>query len=807
MSFYQLLFSRKLNGINRNLTWYWNLFAKYMRENVGTLLAKILKIKGNTIVWNQILYDGNFTNASNWATGSNASITVANNQIDAVPIDSGTAGSRFFRTNGTYPFNSTHTYLFFADAKGDTSFTFQITHSNPWGVFVTKEFSVSSSFGKVYGTFTPSESADCSIRFIFDSKTSLSVKNANIIDLTQLNDPNITDYDSFIKYYPLPYYSYDSGSLLSFNGTGIKTTGFNILPNSFEKGTFNSTTGEKMNASPEGSRWRSTDHFKMLGDRDYYFKMPKGYSTANANITVYTYDSGKNFIEMIENVGNKTKHISSSCSYANVMFYFVTPRQDAPEEVCVNADDSYKNGTYEPYKSSIKPLPVTTTSGLNIWDEITEKGGINTTDGQEYADNNVLRSANYIPVFPDKEYCFNSAQVSMVIYWYDINHGYISYKQFINPTSYSLATSPSNAYYLRIRLGQAYGTIYKNDICVSYSSSKNGTYEPYIPPFFPDGMLSAGSVYDELTPTSYVKRVGQLILNGNEGWAKETLQNWTKTYYILIQNETYGSEWDQYKIYCNCDKFTPTPYRIDVSRSAGQVCITGTGRYVEFFSDLSTVDEWKAYLQQNPVTLYYELASPLENYGVVDLGSLTWYYNSTAGHQYFRTNGIQDLVKTPDDNYGVANLTCSKYVSGPYANIYNNTADKTVGIQVTPSASKGMLTIEDSSYSDPDVFKSAMSGVYLLYELETPATIDLDLSYEIEWGGTEQLLPSNTSTPTTSPISATVEYPDGEHEDYYTYQEIEKNHLRLNRALSIMLGRNVIIENPQEPLDIIMRGE
>jgi len=64
-------------------------------------------------------------------------------------------------------------------------------------------------------------------------------------------------------------------------------------------------------------------------------------------------------------------------------------------------------------------------------------------------------------------------------------------------------------------------------------------------------------------------------------------------------------------------------------------------------------------------------------------------------------------------------------------------------------------------------------GLLFLYYLKgLSGKSVLRLFFNIEAGGTEQLLPENTSTPTTSPILADIQYPDGLRTDqYFTYRE------------------------------------
>ena len=64
-------------------------------------------------------------------------------------------------------------------------------------------------------------------------------------------------------------------------------------------------------------------------------------------------------------------------------------------------------------------------------------------------------------------------------------------------------------------------------------------------------------------------------------------------------------------------------------------------------------------------------------------------------------------------------------------------------------------------------------GLLFLYYLKgLSGKSVLRLFFNIEAGGTEQLLPENTSTPTTTPILADIQYPDGLRTDqYFTYRE------------------------------------
>ena len=151
-------------------------------------------------------------------------------------------------------------------------------------------------------------------------------------------------------------------------------------------------------------------------------------------------------------------------------------------------------------------------------------------------------------------------------------------------------------------------------------------------------------------------------------------------------------------------------------------------------------------------TAYDELTEKkaITRIGVVDLGTLTWDYSASATR--FSATGIQYLAKKSASDYVVANVICEKYV----AESVSDTAHYN-GVGIDP---RGYVYIKDTNYTDAATFKSAMSGVYLYYELATPTETDIDISlnYKVDDFGTEELLPENESTPTTSPFVASILY-------------------------------------------------
>lgn len=123
--------------------------------------------------------------------------------------------------------------------------------------------------------------------------------------------------------------------------------------------------------------------------------------------------------------------------------------------------------------------------------------------------------------------------------------------------------------------------------------------------------------------------------------------------------------------------------------------------------------------------IYHSDGTVERKYGIVDLGTLNWESSSiisgiNAYQVYF---GL--INKTGYTNASVFPLVCTKYTSVPfYANgVYMANADKCIAY--APGGGS-RIYITDNAYQDASAFKTAMSGVYLVYELATPTTEEVE---------------------------------------------------------------------------------
>lgn len=139
-------------------------------------------------------------------------------------------------------------------------------------------------------------------------------------------------------------------------------------------------------------------------------------------------------------------------------------------------------------------------------------------------------------------------------------------------------------------------------------------------------------------------------------------------------------------------------------------------------------------------------ATAIKRLGIVDLGNLNWNYNSSF-------NGfIASISNTKNAFVGI----CSKY---EYIGAYTNLVDKSFGYIYNNN-----IIVKDTSFNeDAAAFKTAMSGVYLVYELATPEEYVLDtpleLNYKEDDFGTEQKLPEDTASSVSAPLLIDVQYP------------------------------------------------
>ena len=188
-------------------------------------IAQIEKIKGNTIVWNQLVPDPKFSDLSKWTEKIGIDIVDDNNEITLI---TNTDSYRFNRIGIVIPaVNTTEKLLIRFKAKGNNMssvFYKDIRMNETYEVF-NYIYSIRSNdnYLRIY--------INANVGYFKEESYITLDKNYGIFlfNLTKMfgagNEPATPE--EFERLFPLDYYDYNEGELLSLNPTGIKTVGFN----------------------------------------------------------------------------------------------------------------------------------------------------------------------------------------------------------------------------------------------------------------------------------------------------------------------------------------------------------------------------------------------------------------------------------------------------------------------------------------------------------------------------------------------------------------------------------------------------
>lgn len=280
--------------------------------------------------------------------------------------------------------------------------------------------------------------------------------------------------------------------------------------------------------------------------------------------------------------------------------------------------------------------------GFNAWDEEWEVGKI--SGGNNSASQYSIRSKGYIPVVGGASYYFGTTRTGVEgyyinVYTYDDSYNYLG--TIVNGVYAGTSTTNANynnpftleksVRYIRFVTTDRYGDVYKNDICIHlvHTGYRNGEYEPYkefrrsIPiseikdsdgnQLFPLGLLSAGSVYDEITATKAIKRIGVVDM-GNLGWYGRSSIDSTGQSIYMFSVYLDGVKKPSYGKFANA--INPT-HTIVASRALNDSVFNNkTYRiYTDGIIYLRDDDYTSGASFQSAmsgVLLYYELATPIE---------------------------------------------------------------------------------------------------------------------------------------------------------------------------------------------------
>lgn len=203
----------------------------------------IEQITGGTVAWNQLVHNGNFADTTYWSKASTATFSVSNN------IGTFKAAARYHNLIAQDLPNmvSGHVYMGIIDAQSYTNSNTILCVRRDSGSSVAQRATatLSTAMGQKAVMLKASDAGTTRFFVQDDNETGwgeIKIKNAMLIDLTQLFGSTIADYiyqqeqsqsgkgvSLFKSLFPKAYYAYNSGGLLSVKTSARETTGKNLF--------------------------------------------------------------------------------------------------------------------------------------------------------------------------------------------------------------------------------------------------------------------------------------------------------------------------------------------------------------------------------------------------------------------------------------------------------------------------------------------------------------------------------------------------------------------------------------------------
>lgn len=322
---------------------------------------------GKTLVWNQLLQNGNFGDTSRWY-GSGATFSISNNVATFIATE----------LYGGLQYDiqlQTHKYLLGCSLKSSVA-TDQLrllmtdrqrnysvpaqSNTNEQTLLVLANVSNATSSG--YIKIQDNRTSDW---------TSVDVKNVILIDLTQMfgagNEPtSIDDYRAqwAISYAQL-HLEYNSGQIVHTHINGLKSTGINQWDEETEQGSIDST-GNNVDST---TSFRSKNFISIKPNENYMLHY--GSYSSSSVIYYYFYDSNKNFISSNLTLSENQAFTAPALScYMKIRSGGSNTQNTYNHDICINFSNPNINGNYYPYEEETLNIDFEGNGVRNIRDEL-----------------------------------------------------------------------------------------------------------------------------------------------------------------------------------------------------------------------------------------------------------------------------------------------------------------------------------------------------------------------------------------------------------------------------------------------------
>ena len=283
--------------------------------------------------------------------------------------------------------------------------------------------------------------------------------------------------------------------------------------------------------------------------------------------------------------------------------------------------------TYEPYDNRLvnsKCDFVSTGRNLFNKDTITKGVALSNTGGTH--NNASYFTSDYIYLIPNTYIVMNFGNG-----WYNL---YDNQKNYVNQATTTTFTITQPMY---IRFSAE--LVYIDRFMLNYGNTAL-PYEPYVEDTMQCGIeLGAYDYHDNINHITHRQTSEIITLNGSENWVIRANSNseGLKVFGIAVEKDAFYS-WDKVIGVSNNDNYSVRT--LDFSWLRKNV-IGILDKSLCIASDtITTVDDFKSWLQANPITLVYKLATETTEENILPSGYKVWY----KGMQVQKTNTIPYIV-------------------------------------------------------------------------------------------------------------------------------------------------------------------
>ena len=312
--------------------------------------ADIKKLKGNTLVWNQMIKINTLNSINGFTIEKINNYTFKLNGTLAKGVNASDNSFALLGYNFTkYPFSGLNKIILKLKHISGYASHDKIYLGN--GYFNAKKIGKNHLITPLSSAIEAWTSTNFYLQFDNDAITFEDyVFSVQCFDLTQMfgegNEPaTVEDFETM---FPNDY-EYNEGELMSFDGKGVKSVGFNQWDEEWEVGFINS-----QGANENRTNAIRSNYIKVLPNTKYYIATTNPAYRANESIRIRFYDNNKNYAG---NPGvyttNKLFTTPDGCCYMRWCTYpTVLPTNSYSKgDICISLSHSgYRNGEYEPYE-------------------------------------------------------------------------------------------------------------------------------------------------------------------------------------------------------------------------------------------------------------------------------------------------------------------------------------------------------------------------------------------------------------------------------------------------------------------------